>query len=111
MVKGYIYIMYGGTLKNKTIKIGKTLDKDGLYDKYKTYYGNDVKGYFCKSDNYDEHEIVVKNNLAEYNRFGELFNCNSTHAKNVIKNATGKTRMHKITKPNMIDRVNYIIAI
>lgn len=47
---------------------------------------------FCKSDNYDEYEIV-KNNLAEYIKSGDLFNCN-------IRHATSKSRMKKFINNN-----------
>jgi RNA binding exosome subunit len=100
MSEEYIYIVSGGALKAKHVKIGYTQDSNSLRDRYKTYYGDNMQISYVKVNNNDDgHNIEtrIRQRLTENgcSYSNELFKCSCSDAKTIIKEETGKNRMTK----------------
>jgi len=90
----YLYVVHGGLLTDGYVKIGMTQDKDKILNRYRTYYGHNVKANYVITDNAKEDEqrvMIALKDIDNCYHSNELFQINVDYAKRILRLATNNT--------------------
>jgi hypothetical protein len=97
MVQGFIYLMHSGRLQKNYIKLGKTSNPiNTLTSRYRTYYGQNLRGGYVPSDDIDNDENLMKIALLPYYDSCEIYKIGIDDAKNLLKQTLNKQVCHRI---------------
>ena len=86
----YTWLMYGGALKTGIVAVGVGYDHPEVeLEKYKLYFGNDVKGYYCKcTKSLETVKSAINDELNDSKLNDLLFKKCINDTKKILRDAT-----------------------
>lgn len=98
MSNGFVYIVSGGIMRPRIVRIGYTEMLEGLMDTFTTHYGQNISIHYVPSPHAFDGEGAIRAYLiTHHNNIGsDLYACRLTDAKNIIRAYSGNARIKKL---------------